>query len=77
MGLSRGHSYAQSYKLNGPETMMNWSTAQCLIFNFKPSKVPIIKYSSRYRDVIKFSKPGGQAVMWWAYSAPTGWKRIN
>ena len=25
---------------------------------------------AQYRDAARFSNPGGQAVMWWAYSAP-------
>ena len=26
-----------------------------------------------YRDAVRFSNPGGQAVMWWALSAPLAW----
>ena len=34
---------------------------------------------TRFRDVVRFSNPGGQAVMQWAQSAPppSSWKRVN
>ena len=29
------------------------------------------------RDAVRFPDLGGQAVMWWAKSAPLGWDRVN
>jgi len=34
-------------------------------------------FGQNFRDGVRFSNPVGQAVMWWAQSANTGWNRVN